>query len=336
MTRTLLTRSLSVRTSTQRGFTLLEIVVSMALMALISVVLASTLGPWMKLKQKIDTDHKLSDLQSSLTLLYSANAMTAEDSSGAAVSLAAGGQIVSSSIGGDRRCQNSAATWQAMAPYLAEGPTTARLDGGSNEFCIFVSPQLQTQQSGVTLYYHNIAIVSTGVRGMLDPGTGMDPSTGALSLGGDNAGVMVSGLSIQVAKLASTQNKLDTLATLYGTYFTTQYLANSARDISIDYFAAANPTGLWDSASGSVQGTAGQENYSAFSALSVLGVTAQDTQTDYETNTTIYLANYNECPAGQCVRSNWNGGSAPFTAILYAPVPGPGGNFAMKVVSGNY
>lgn len=325
---------------TQKGFTLLEILVAMVLLTVISVVLVGSLAPWLNFKQKLDTERKLSDLKSVLTAAYEANAMSIERASDSQLILATG-TVVPTAVDGERRCIADDTSWKAMAEYLPDGPQSALLDGYNSPFCILISPQLSAPVNGVTVYYHNVAVVSMGRAGILDEGTRLDSATGGLTLAGDNLGVFVSGFETQKLKLNKTQARLDSLATLYETYFTAQYLGNPARDITVDYFATDNPAGYWDSpapaGSGVVPGTGTLGALvPALNVLHFLGVGPVETVSAYESPNQIYIANYNECISNVCVKSSVGGGTPPYTALLYTPIPGPSGTYLIKTVNGNY
>lgn len=319
----------------QQGFTLLEILIALVLLTVISVVLVGSLGPWLSFKQKLDTERKLNDLKTAFTLAYDANAMTAEGESGALLKLATG--TVAPTTQGGTQCVADPASWQALANFLPDGPQSSQLDGYGAPWCVLINPQQQTVINGAPVYFHTVAIVSTGRSGRLDPTTRLDPETGALTLGGDNMGVLVSGYAVQKTKLEQTQARLDKLASLYETYFTAQYLGNPARDIMVDYFATSNPTGAWDnSGAGTVGGTQGQLEVPALTLLGSVGAGEVETTSAYETANQIYLANFNECIQGTCVRSSADGLAPPYTALLYAPLPGPAGTYLVKTVMGNY
>jgi predicted aconitase len=129
------------------------------------------------------------------------------------------------------------------------------------------------------------------------------------------------------------------IESLYESYFTTRYLATASRDISIDYFATANAGGgsAWDSGGNAiVSNTSGNTQSNAYDYLHQLGVSLQDATTPYETDNQIKIGNYNECWGSTCVRSSANVGAPPFTAVLFAQLPGPSGAGITQTVTGNY
>ena len=313
----------------QRGFTLIEVLVSLVLITLISVAVMGSLGPWLSFKEKLDTQKKLTDAQAAITLAYTANAMSIDSNGAQVIQLANGGQMVSSAIQ-NGRCVNNLATWQAISSFLPEGPTNSSLDGFQQPLCVFISNQLSTSSPGATLYYHVIAIVSLGTAGVLNPGTNFNYQTGALNTAGDNTGILVNGYAVQSDKLAQTQKTLDKLSSAYETYFTSQYLSTASRDVTIDYFSNASDP------NGSIPSTGGQWQ-SAYNILQGLGIGPKDAQSPYEQNNTILVGNYNESLMGTTVRSNVSyNGQPPFTAMLAAPVPSPDGEYLIEIVNGNY
>jgi len=318
----------------QKGFTLLEILIAMALLTVISIVMIGSLGPWLSFKQKLDTDRKLQDIKAALILAYGANAMTAESSAGPQLQLVTG-TVSQTPINGSV-CVTDVATWQALATYLPEGPTVTQVDGYSAPWCVLITPQLQATLNGVTVYYHNIALVSMGREGKLDSATTLNPTTGALTLGGDNTGILVNGYSVQADKLTITVARMDKLASPYGIYFTSRYLGNPNRDIMVDYFATSNPGGSWDtSGTGLVLGTqTGSEPASTI--LAPLGVSTLDGTSAYEVNNVIQVSNFSCEPiTATCPQTSNNGGSPPYSALLFTALPGPQ-NILIKTITGNY
>lgn len=320
----------------ERGFTLIELLISLAILTAISLSLLSFLSPWMAFKQKLDTDRKLMEIKSLFTTVYERNAWAVETASGPVFTFA-GGTLTNSPLTGTRSCVSQAATLQSLASYFSDGLPQGESDGFSNPFCFLISPQLSIVKNGVNVYYHNIAIVSTGRNSALEPGTTVD-AAGALTLAGDDFGVLINGYTVQEKKFRETETRLARVATLYESYFTARFLANPSRDAMIDYFANGNPPGAWDGA-GTVTGTAGTAQ-PAGTHLAQLGLGPEESLSAYESNNAVSVANYNECvsqPTGTtCVRSSRGGGAPPYTALVFAPMPGPVTNYLVKVATGNY
>jgi prepilin-type N-terminal cleavage/methylation domain-containing protein len=321
----------------EKGFTLIEILVALAILTVISLSLVQFLAPWMAFKSKLDTDRKLMEMKTLMTTIYERNAWAVETNSGANFTFS-GGVLTSSTLTSARSCNSQFTALSGLSSYFSDGLPAGENDGFGNTFCFLISPQLSTTLNGVNIYFHNIAVVSPGHDAQLDVGTNINPATGALTLGGDDTGILINGFTIQEKKVHETESRLARVGSLYESYFTARFLANPSRDVTIDYFANGNPPGTWDS-TGSIGGTGG----TAQSVQSILGnpstglgIGPEETMSSYEINNTLLVANYNECAAGACVRSSAGGGLPPFTALLLAPLPGPGANYLVKVATGNY
>ena len=326
-----------------KGFTLIEILISLAILTVISLFLLSFLTPWMTFKQKLDTDRKLTEMKSLITSVYERNAW-AVDSVSTADFTYAGGVLSTSTLTASRACNSQLPALTALASYFTDGLPSGESDGYGNTFCFLISPRLPAPQNGVTLYYHNVAVVSAGRDMALDAGTSIDAVTGALTLGGDDTGVLINGYTIADKKYRETAARLARVATMYESYFTAKFLENAARDVTIDYFGntTAGCAGAWD-ATGTIGCTAGAIETPAVSIASVLsplGIGPEEGQSSYESNNTMYVANYNETLAQASgtttVRSSNGGAAPPFTALLYAALPGPQPNYVIKVAVGNY
>jgi prepilin-type N-terminal cleavage/methylation domain-containing protein len=328
---------MNIKRRNQGGFTLLELLISLAILTAISLSLLGFLAPWMAFKQKLDTDRKLMEIKALFTTVYERNAWMAETTDTATFKFS-GGVLTTSPLTSARSCVSQVASLQSLGSYFSDGLPRGEMDGYANSFCFLISPQLSLLKNGVNVYYHNIAIVSAGRDSALDANTMMDASSGSLTLAGDDTGVLINGYTIQEKKFRETEARLSRIASLYESYFTARFLANPSRDVMIDYFAKANPAGAWDSA-GTVEGTTGALT-PVSTPLGQLGLGPEESYSSYESNNAIAVGNYDECvtqPTGTtCVRSSKGGGAPPYTALLIAPLPGPTTNYLVKVATGNY
>ena len=312
-----------------RGFTLIEVLVALALVATISLVVMGSLAPWIGMKQKMDTERRLQDIRQGVVALYEDNAFAIEAGPAGTLMAFTSNALDSSNTA----CVNAEEGFTAAADKFSETAQTIARDGYSNPWCIRVSDPLTYVQDGVTLYYRNIAFISTGSSGALDSATIFDKTTGQLKLGGDNLGVVISGKEIQSAKLRETLRRMTRVAQSYETYFTTRYLANASRDINIDYFSTDFDSG------GSVVSTGGAWQPVA-SVLASVGVSGSDAFSAWEGTNQIEVGNKSEQVAGVTVRSpaTTGVGVLPFTALLRAKIPAPSGqdNYVHQVAVGNY
>lgn len=330
----------------EAGFTLVEILITLALVTMLSLAALNVLAPWLTFKQSLDTDRKLQDMRQALQLAYSANAMGAEDNAGRVLmGLAHDAAVAGASCGGADGDANLAALGAApLSTYLTEAGRAAARDGTANPLCFFISPQLVRDVEGVRIYFHMLAVVSTGQNGILDVGTVFDPATGQLTFadGSDDRGVVVNGFAVQYKKYSDTLERMNRLASLYESYFTTRFLNTADRDVSRNYFYSNGPGG---DAGGSIAATGGWTSaQSAFGT--VLGVSSADAASSYESTGTVN----NQIEVGNNMESVTTGGNTttvrspatlgtgstpPYTALLRARMPGAG-NYLVRAVVGNY
>jgi hypothetical protein len=135
---------------------------------------------------------------------------------------------------------------------------------------------------GYAVYYRKVAILSRGYNGRIDAGTAMDPATGAVTVGGDDAAVVVDGFQIQRELAEQSVAKVDRIAKAYERYFTNRYLANLSRDISVDYFASSGLTpARWDA--GGLAGNSGGAfaDAATLNLSQALGLASTDFQDAY-------------------------------------------------------
>lgn len=312
----------------QKGFTLVEVAVVLALITIISLYLLGPVGIWMAKSSETDTDRKLQELKMVITRYYDRNAM-AIDNSASTNTL---GVWTNNKPAGRSECPSQLASFQAMGQELSESAQASAVDGFKNPWCILVSPPLTAIREGVTLTYRNIALVSTGHNGVLDTGSQLS-AAGMLELSttGDDRGILISGLDIQHKKLLKTLDKMQRIANLYETYFTTQYLSNANRDMSINYF-----NNVWYT-TGQIGNTGGSWSPTN-TMLSSIGVSGVDGNSEWETNNNIEVGNYTESANGITARTPATTGTAayPYTALIRAAVPGTTTRYVSKIVVGNY
>jgi prepilin-type N-terminal cleavage/methylation domain-containing protein len=319
----------------ERGFSLVEILITMTLVTILSVVALNALGPWLTFKQTLDTDRKLQDIRQALLAVYESNAKTIESQAPRTFN-----GLVHDTAAGGTYCASQEAALATMSQYLTESSAGMANDGFASPLCFFVTPQLVLPVEGVRIYYRMVAVVSGGKDGTLDAGTAFNATTGQLTLGGDDRGVVVNGYSVQYKKYRETLERMNRVASLYESYFTTRFMNTADRDVSRDYFY--NSTGIGGDAGGSVNATSTWTP--VVTALgSSIGVSPVDGSTAFETADPIEVGNHTETVTvnGQTtsVRSPASlstGATPPYTALLRAKLPGPADNYVVRVVVGNY
>lgn len=326
----------------EEGFTLVEILVALALVTTLSLMMFQSVAPWLNLRQRIDTERRLDEVHEALETAYRANAMRIE---GGAQELRLDTGTITPSVltgrAGNRRCSENTSAMAALGPYLSWDPNRSLLDGSGAPMCVFISRRLTEARDGVNLTYHVVAVVALGQDGVLDDTTALDVNTGTLTVGGDDLATVVNGFSIQYELYQETRRRVDRVADIYGSYFTARYLGNPHRDYSIDYFVAGPYPYDQDATSGPVGTNGGW--YPAGVALASLGLGPSEQHTPYESNNTIEVANQrldaaNLAPLGVQVQepATKPGGLAlpPYTALVRARIPG--GGYVLRVVPGNY
>lgn len=310
----------------QRGFTLTEVLVAMALIAVITLVVMGAMGPWIGFKQKLDTERRLQDIKNGFMAIYEENGMAIEAQvSGRFREFVTSVPVADAA--GERRCASQQAAFSTNATVFSDSPAQIALDGYVNPWCIFVSQPIREIRDGVSLWYRNVNIVSGGEDGILDAATTVDAS-GNLTIGGDDIGVTVSGREVQAPKLKETLRRLNRVAQFYESYFTSRYMSYPDRDITRYYFAdgAVGSTGsLW---------------VPSATLLGPVGIGGPEVVTPWETANAIELNNFDQSAGGITVRTPETTGTGvlPYTALLRAQVPSPAGapEYAVQAVVGNY
>lgn len=228
------------RPARQQGFTLLEMVLAMAVLAVMLAAAWPLLQSMTDLWGKYETNNRLADIEQAVTTAYEQNMVTAEVPANAGRELVLpNGTVVQSGPNAAGWCAaTTTANFMPLYQYLKQAPNLVWRDGYGRPVCVLITPQLSLTYDGATLYYHTIAIVSAGRHGKISAGTSLS-DTGVLSLAGDNQAVLINGRLLALAALQSTQAQMAKVVAAYQAYFQNRYLGNSARDTSIDYFANA-------------------------------------------------------------------------------------------------
>lgn len=301
----------------QRGFSLIEVMIAVAITAIMMVVVTQSLSGVMRWYGKATTIHALTQLQDDLTQAYSENMTVAEESSGAVLSLD-NGDISPTSITAARRCTSSASTFSAASTYLDMSLGKAYLDGFNVPLCVLITPQESFVANGVTLYYHTVAIVSTGSSGVLNASTALSDD-GTLTLGGDNMGVVINGRTIAEHQFTLTRTRMENVVQALQSYFQGRFQASTSPSTAIDYFGTSSGSSTWDT-DGALPVTSGGAMNTSSTYYQTLGLAAQDVTDPY--GQSFYLDN-----ASSSVRSPSNSDSSmnsapPWSARIYTTLPG--------------
>ncbi len=311
------------------GFSLIEIVVAISLMAIMTVAIAPQLKYLINFQAAADTQNRLSELQSGFSTAYLANMTQIEADPNDEINFGAAGIMSPATAAPGARCSAAAANFIPWSQYTGHAAGSLVNDGYGAPLCILINPQASVAMNGINLYYHTVAFISTGPNNVLDNGTALN-ALGNLTLAGDDTGVLFDGRAFSVQKYTLTADKMKVIAQALEEYYVARYQSDPSRSSSIDYWSngASSPDPVrWDSsnpgnlinytttASPLYIGT-GQPTTDLSVALSL----SKDDVTDGYGNI-IQFEN-----ASQNVRSPDNGSAnlaiPPYTALLTTTLPG--------------
>jgi len=317
-----------------RGFTLIEVLIALAVVTLISLAVLGALGPWLNLKQTVDTERKLQSLKHSFEMYYRAQAFALEATDKAEL-----GPFVNASVTAGQ-CDSQENAFASVQEFFSEGAHASATDGYKNPFCFFVSQRLERPTDGNRLFYRVLAVVSAGADGVVDEGTAFNAATGVLVLAGDDRAMLVNGYDLQHSLYRETMARMTRLVNTYEIYFTSRYLAAPDRDITRYYFATHANAAFDKQPSGAVVTVAATSGNwgTAATTLGVLGLSPDTFRSAWEQNNDIQVGTYSESVAGVTVKSPVTTGTGvlPYTALLRARLPGPADNWAVRVAVGGY
>lgn len=321
------------------GFTLFEMLIALGLAVTLAMFVLQSLAPWLNFRQRMENDHRLQLGRTAIESIYAGNLVKVDSAPGRVFTVqddfAPSVTYASATTPTWGRCTGMNASANNPSAHLvskAAGSDVANfnLDGYNQPWCFYASNRLDLQRSalGTYLHYHVFALVSAGRDGVLNPGTRFDVANGTLALGGDDRGVIIDGRALAEKAYDETLARLVKVTKAYETYFTSRYLANPSRDVTVDYFTNSSDT------EGVVWGTGGTFLPAAL-VLRQLGLSPDDYDTPYGL---ILVGNDSECVmAGsgyQCVQSPATVNRLPWTAVLRVNLPG--GEMLLSTAVGGY
>lgn len=318
----------------QRGFTLLEVVVAMVLVGALYAIASESFGPALSFRAEIETKERQKDLRQAIHSAYKLNAVSVDSVDTATLTF--GGSLGTMSPvlpdATTKRCDSDATTFAPVASFSTMSPAEAFRDGYGNPICLYITPRQSLAVSGSTVFYHSVAIVSPGKNGLIDAGTDLDSTTGNLVLAGDDMGILLDGRNFAQDRYDITLESIKRAADAYQAYFSVRYQSDPARSISVDYFscgdnstcppATVNP--LWDAGNGmpsTCGGAVPMFTTTGISPHAVLGLSQSDVTDGYGNIITL-----DNC--GASVRSPGNATASlrapPYTAVISTTLPGGG------------
>ena len=323
--------------SGSRGFSLVEILVAISLMAIITVSVAPQLKYLVNFQSGMQTQNLLSELQSGFAAAYQANVNSIESNPNAVLSFPAGA-VAQALPSGTGRCTATVATFVPWSDYTGHAAGSLATDGYGAPLCVFISPQSALAINGVNLYYHVVAFVSTGPNRVLDAGTGLNPATGNLTLAGDDTGVTFNGQSFVLGQYNQTVSKMQNIAQALSAYYLMRYQSDPTRSASIDYWSngvGSAYTSRWDSNNTPINQIPWENT-----AVSIISSGISTALSLSQNDVTDGFGNIFKFEnASVNVRSPDNGGTyamtfPPYTALISTTLPG-GSSLSQAVVGVN-
>lgn len=317
------------------GFSIIEILVSIALITILSFLTLSSFGPWLDFRAKLETEQKLKDLQTLLSSAYDQNARRIDSNSNLPWLLRDGVTLSPSTVSTEGACNSQSETLGLLQEYAPLSGVGDGRDGYGGDVCILMARPKMVNYQGIQLPQRIVALVSPGKNGILDSAAPLDSETGRLTLVGDDMGVVISGLSIHQRKVELIEAKLNRISNAYETYYALRFQSNAQRDVRINYFIDANnsdPKAIVPEASSPTR---------VDTVLAAIGVGEQDAIGPYETGPENFInvknsTGSNPIYAGVRVKSD---GLPPFTSALAYQIPNQGGSvpaFIARTVFSNY
>lgn len=246
--------------SRQGGFSLLEIMIGIVLLSLIMAFVYPALDGMYRFGEKINTHARMDKLANVISTAYAQHAMVIDsnatpkmtcltsDCKSALVDTSAAGLSVSKFHVAPSATSIADANGKPMQQALedislAQGVTLDKLDtdGYNKHYWWFVSNRIAAPPShagGPTLYYHIIAIASSGGRNQLVGTPTFDYATGKLDIDPRNPHIVISGLKIERHLMQKTLDRMNRVSAAYAQVFSSAYLTSVDRNTAVDYFSA--------------------------------------------------------------------------------------------------
>lgn len=317
-------------TKSQLGFTLIEIFIAVAIIALLSSYAVAGLTGAIKFNAKIETKTRLDAWRSAIDKFYFDNVLTIDADATNQLNLGGSPAVVIPEYEPDattKTCSIDPAKVDGIARLAGYAATDIVFDGAKHGFCMLITDRLSQTLNGATLYYHSIAVVSGGSDGVIDTGTSLS-ATGSLTLAGDDTGILFDGRKFSADRYAQTLANMKKIVSAYDTYYAARYQIDPNRSLSIDYFSCGDDTTCpssevrWDQGGEMIStcgGAISMNPATGTKPYEVLGLSVGDAVNGWGGD-----INVDNCTDD--VRSPNNTNSAkqtpPYTAIISTIIPG--------------
>jgi len=217
------------------GFTLLEVLVAVAAVALLSGALLAMYLSYVQGLQRVETQRRLNLLRDGLAAYYRAQTFLVESSASAQLRTSDATAIADGAI-------LSAADLTPIQGYFARyAPSDLHRDGYGQPIRIMVSTPRSQQAMGIALVYRRIALVSAGPNQRFDTPP-WNPDEALAQRAGDDEVVVLDTWSEQADLLQRTDERMHKLADALHAYAQGRYLLDVNRDPLIDYFGQSATT----------------------------------------------------------------------------------------------
>lgn len=228
----------------QKGFTALEVLISLGVLTLVIAGALQVMGPWIDFKTKIESEVIVDNVVKGVKNMYEINAWNIDNTSlpdAIEIRPESGLQLAgivrvngtSKSFGG-RECPDLSAEFAKMRAYMPSSDINGK-DGAGNNLCFFIYQNQPLPYKGVRLVSKSFVIASAGKDGILE--TNFNVATpGQIVPVGDDIFKYVDGTSIHKKIIDDLIVKVDKVANFYATYFTVRFSANPAREVNRYYF----------------------------------------------------------------------------------------------------
>lgn len=223
------------------GFTLLEIMVAIAIVGMLTYTIAPQVRFMVDLQSEQDTKTLLKDLVTGMRSAYKLNVDTIDGDPNAQLNFGARGTVLPTTATGGQKCNATVANFTPWSEYAGQAATTLQRDAYGAPLCIFINPRSQISIDGVDVYYHSVAFVSGGRNNVLDVGTVLD-AQGNLTLAGDDLGALFDGRSQATERYTTTVNNMRRIVSAYEQYYASRYSADPYRNPTTNYFACGDNT----------------------------------------------------------------------------------------------
>lgn len=248
-----------------RGFTIIEILIALALLGFLMIVVSPLLGDMLRFKQRMATEENLKVLVAAMETAVSADPLRhgfeAKDGAFATGRYVASGNVQYVIRDGQMTFDGWSVNFNdPTAPTqfrsildLSGLSNAALLDGYGRPFLVRVSNVLSTSFDGVPLEYQVVALISNNGgeispagTPVLNPGTAFDPATGRLVLAGQDIGDTFSTLPVYIRNLKKAKDQLGTIERAWYAYYKSRQLSDPDRTFARDYFAWKQGSVEWD------------------------------------------------------------------------------------------